>query len=111
MVLTFCINSTRGRGGHEPPRWIERETFITKLGEGWIRALTLRYMIEGYHFLAKTKKKRAPRLPAFGPQSGRRASITSDCPVGELVYFSGRVAIISVCTVGQLEWKSRYTWG
>ena len=22
MVLTFCINSTRGRGGHESPRWI-----------------------------------------------------------------------------------------
>jgi len=21
-VLTFCINSTRGRGGHESPRWI-----------------------------------------------------------------------------------------
>jgi hypothetical protein len=53
LVLTFCINSTKGRGGgHEPPRLIEalgketgeptgiekgvveRETFITKLGEG-----------------------------------------------------------------------------
>jgi len=22
LVLTFCINSTRGRGGHESPRWI-----------------------------------------------------------------------------------------
>jgi len=57
MVLTFCINSTRGRGGHESPRWIrahmppepvdgaavgddveeaqeQTETFITELGEG-----------------------------------------------------------------------------
>jgi hypothetical protein len=22
LVLTCCINSTRGREGHEPPRWI-----------------------------------------------------------------------------------------
>jgi len=22
LVLTFCINSTRGGGGHESPRWI-----------------------------------------------------------------------------------------
>ena len=22
LVPTFCINSTRGRGGHESPRWI-----------------------------------------------------------------------------------------
>jgi hypothetical protein len=22
LVLTFCINSTRGRGGHESPRWM-----------------------------------------------------------------------------------------
>jgi len=22
VVLTFCIDSTRGRGGHESPRWI-----------------------------------------------------------------------------------------
>jgi len=22
VVLTLCINSTRGRGGHEPPCWI-----------------------------------------------------------------------------------------
>jgi len=22
LVLTFCINSTRGGGGHEPRRWI-----------------------------------------------------------------------------------------
>ena len=22
FVVTFCVNPTRGRGGHEPPRWV-----------------------------------------------------------------------------------------
>jgi len=30
MVLTFCINSTRGRGGHKPPRWIR---MLRRLGK------------------------------------------------------------------------------
>jgi len=28
LVLTFCINSTRGRGGHESPRWFVDKTCV-----------------------------------------------------------------------------------
>ena len=38
LVLTFCVNSTRGRGGHEPPRWIK--TLGKEKGEPTIKSLS-----------------------------------------------------------------------